>query len=217
MISPVLQYDDVTVTVLKIEKQEVLPHNKELIMKLGVAALPAYLVCTIWVVFLADVILPFDLNAHGIIPRTGRGLPGILLTNFLHANFSHLVSNTVPLFVLSLLMVLFYRRFIFQVSVVIIGSGGLLVWTFARSANHIGASMLIYGLAAFLIVYGLMEKKTTPAAVSVLVAMVYGGGLLSGILPTQRFVSWEGHLFGAVGGILAAYLRNRYGQSKHRT
>ncbi len=185
-------------------------------MKLGVAALPVYLICIIWAVFLTDLIIPCDLNAYGIIPRTGRGLMGILFTNFLHANFSHLLNNTAPLFVLRLLTVAFYRKIFFEVVAVIIGCGGIAVWLFARSANHIGASMLIYGLTAFLIVYGQMEKKTVPATVSILVALVYGGGMLSGILPTQKFTSWEGHLFGAIGGALAAYLLNKSRQPLQR-
>ncbi|MCI5145448.1 MAG: rhomboid family intramembrane serine protease [Candidatus Electrothrix sp. AR3] len=177
-------------------------------MKLGVATFPVYLICTIWAVFLIDFLLPLQLNAYGIIPRTSRGLIGILFTNMLHANFRHLISNTVPLFVLSLLMVLFYRKIFIESLVIIIACGGILVWIFARPANHIGASMLIYGLAAFLVSYGLMKKKIVPVVVSIVVAFVYGGGMLSGILPTQVFISWEGHLFGAVGGTIAAYRLN---------
>ncbi|MCI5224980.1 MAG: rhomboid family intramembrane serine protease, partial [Candidatus Electrothrix sp. AR4] len=86
------------------------------------------------------------------------------------------------------------------------GFCGILVWLLARSANHIGASMLIYGLAAFLISYGLLKKEIVPAAVSVVVALVYGAGMLGGLLPFHGFISWEGHLFGAVGGGFAAYL-----------
>ena len=80
-------------------------------------------------------------------------------TNFLHVNLRHLISNTVPLFVLTLLLSLFYRKIFFDVILVIIGCGGLLVWLLARTANHIGASMLIYGLAAFLISF---SKTTDP-------------------------------------------------------
>ncbi|CAK8724608.1 hypothetical protein KKHLCK_14520 [Candidatus Electrothrix laxa] len=81
-----------------------------------------------------------------------------------------------------------------------------MVWLLARSANHIGASMLIYGLAAFLISYGLLKKELIPVIISIVVALVYGLGMLGGMLPFHGFISWEGHLFGAVGGIFAAYL-----------
>ena len=85
-------------------------------------------------------------------------------------------------------------------------AGGILVWIFARKANHIGASGLIYGLAAFLIVNGFLEKKFVPIIVSIAVAFVYGG-LIRGIFPSLRsHISWEGHLFGAVSGVLIAFL-----------
>ncbi|WPD23251.1 MAG: rhomboid family intramembrane serine protease [Candidatus Electrothrix scaldis] len=175
-------------------------------MKFDTAKIPVYLVCTIWAIYLLDLILPIRLNAYGIVPRTTGGLLGIPLTNFLHANLRHLISNTVPLFVLSLLLTLFYRKIFFDVIIIIIGCGGSLVWLFARSANHIGASMLIYGLAAFLISYGLLKRELVPVIISVLVALVYGLGMLGGMLPFHGFISWEGHLFGAVGGVVAARL-----------
>ena len=180
-------------------------------MKLGAATVPVYLVCTIWAVYLVDLILPLRLNAYGIVPRTAGGLLGIPLTNFLHVNFRHLVSNTSPLFVLSLLLTLFYRKIFFDVLIVIISCGGLLVWLLARSANHIGASMLIYGLAAFLISYGLLKRELIPVIVSIVVALVYGLGMLGGMLPFHGFISWEGHLFGAAGGVFAAYLFRKRG------
>lgn len=175
-------------------------------MKLGVAAVPVYLVCTIWAIYLLDLILPIRFNAYGVVPRTTGGLIGIPFSTFLHANLRHLVSNTIPLFVLTLLLALFYRKIFFNVILVIIGCGGILVWIFARTANHIGASMLIYGLAAFLISYGLVRRELVPVIVSIVVALVYGVGMLGGMLPFHGFISWEGHLFGAVGGVFAAYL-----------
>ncbi|MCI5166839.1 MAG: rhomboid family intramembrane serine protease [Candidatus Electrothrix sp. GM3_4] len=151
-------------------------------------------------------LLPLRLNAYGIVPRTVGGLLGIPLTNFLHVNLRHLISNTVPLFALSLLLALFYRKIFFDVLIVIISCGGLLVWLLARSANYIGASMLIYGLTAFLISYGLLKRELIPVVVSVVVALAHGIGMLGGMLPFHGFISWEGHLFGAVGGVFAAYL-----------
>ncbi|WP_446009528.1 rhomboid family intramembrane serine protease [Candidatus Electrothrix sp.] len=175
-------------------------------MKLGPATLPTYLVCTIWAIYLVDLILPLRLNSYGIIPRTTGGLIGIPLTNFLHVNIRHLISNTVPLFVLTLLLSLFYRKIFFDVILLIIGCGGLLVWVLARTANHIGASMLIYGLAAFLISSGILNRKLVPAIVSIIIALVYGVGMLNGLSPFHGFISWEAHLFGAVAGVFAAYL-----------
>lgn len=176
----------------------------------GPATMPVYLVCTVWAVYLADLVLPCRLNDYGIVPRTIRGLPGILCSNFLHASLRHLVSNTVPLFVLSLLLALFYRKIFFQVIMSIIVGGGLLIWLFARAGNHIGTSMLIYGLAAFLIICGLLRKEFIPALVSIVVTFVYGAGMLGGFLPSPC-ISWEGHFFGAVAGGFAAYQCSRLG------
>jgi len=173
-------------------------------IQFGVAAIPVYLVCTIWAVYFADLLLPWRLNGCGIVPRTSKGLIGILFSPFLHAGLRHLVSNTVPLFVLSLLLILFCRRIFFQVIFMIIIGGGLSVWLFARPANHIGASMLIYGLAAFLVSYGLLKRELIPVLVSVFVIFVYGAGMISGLLP-HGCISWEGHFFGAVSGCIAAY------------
>ena len=175
-------------------------------MKLGPATIPAYLVCIIWAVYIVDLILPLRLNSYGIVPRTTGGLIGIPLTNFLHVNFRHLISNTVPLFVLTLLLSLFYRKIFFDVILVIIGGGGLLVWLLARTANHIGASMLIYGLAAFLISSGILKQKLVPVIISIIIALVYGVGMLNGLSPFHGFISWEAHLFGAIAGVFAAYL-----------
>ena len=138
------------------------------------------------------------------MPRTCGGLVGILTSNFLHANLGHIVSNTVPLFVLSLLLTIFYRHLFAPVIVTIILISGPLLWLLGRSANHIGASILIYGLAAFLISYGLLKKAFVPALVALFVGLVYGWGLLLGFIPSGC-ISWEGHLFGAVGGVVAAY------------
>jgi membrane associated rhomboid family serine protease len=179
-------------------------------MNLGAAAIPVQLVCIIWAVYLADLLLPWDLNAYGIVPRTSRGLIGILFSPFLHSGIRHLISNTVPLFILSLLLTLFYRRLFFQVMAVIIVCGGLLVWLFARPASHIGASLLIYGLAAFLASYGLMKREFIPALVSFFVIFIYGAGMVSGLLP-QACISWEGHFFGAISGGIAAYQFRRTG------
>jgi membrane associated rhomboid family serine protease len=178
--------------------------NEPQASRFGVASGPVYLVCAIWAVYLADFIIPGRLNSWGIVPRTCGGLVGILTSNFLHANLGHIVSNTVPLFVLSLLLTIFYRRLFAPVIVTIILISGPLLWLLGRSANHVGASILIYGLAAFLISYGLLKKAFVPALVALFVGLVYGWGLLLGFIPSGC-ISWEGHLFGAVGGVVAAY------------
>lgn len=166
-------------------------------------------VAVIWGTFFLGYILPFNINSLGVTPRTLVGLVGIPATPFLHANLQHLLSNTVPLFVLLTLLAGSHARS-WKVVIEVVLLGGLLLWIFGRHATHVGASGLIFGLIAFLIVSGFREKRVVPLIVCVIVGFLYGGTLLSGVLP--RFgshVSWEGHLFGAIAGGTIAYVLTR--------
>ena len=167
------------------------------------------MVAAIWAVHVINWILPFHLERFGIIPRTFKGLVGIVFSPFLHANLFHLIGNTVPLLVLSFLLVIFYDKIAPSVIGIIVVVGGGLVWLLGRTANHIGASGVIYGIAAFLIAYGILKKNIISILVSVVVIFLYGGSMLTGLLPVRGFVSWESHLFSAVAGVLAAYVLNR--------
>lgn len=159
-------------------------------------------------VLLVDSILPFKINGFGIIPRTKMGLIGVVSAPFLHANLLHLLSNTFPLLVMFITLVVFYKKKVMKVVVGVVLLSGLLVWCFGRTANHIGASGLIYGLAGFLIANGILEKKIIPIVISILIATTYGG-LVFGLLPTRPDVSWEGHLFGAISGVMMSYFLSR--------
>ena len=176
-----------------------------------------YFVVAMWVVHVVDWVLPYNLKTLGLVPRSLKGLVGILTAPFLHANMFHLISNTVPLLVLGFLLVIFYERIAPAVIGFVVILGGGLVWVLGRSANHIGASGVVYGIAAFLIAYGLMTKKILPIIVSVIVAVIYGGSMLTGILPTQGFISWESHLFGAVAGVAAAFALKDRQYSKNKS
>lgn len=163
-------------------------------------------ILVMWGVYLINIILPFyDLNNLGIKPRSVSGLAGIILSPLLHANIFHILSNTVPLFVLLFLLFKIYPRNAFGVIAAIVIIGGGLVWLFGRSANHIGASGLIYGLAAFIVASGVFLRKFINIIVAALVVILYGS-LIFGILPTRSYISWEGHLFGALAGVLISYL-----------
>lgn len=159
---------------------------------------------TIWGVFLLDRVLP--LERLGLIPRDMGGLIGIVTMPFLHANFTHLLNNTVPLAIL--LTLLAGSRTDSRAAVVLVAVvGGLLLWLFGRGDSlHIGASGLVFGLAVFLIVSGILEKRALPLLVSLFVAFTYGTTLLAGLLPWQQGVSWDGHLFGGIAGGLVAWL-----------
>ena len=161
-----------------------------------------FFIAAIWVVFLADLLLP--LEQLGLIPRTVRGLPGIATLPFLHADLSHIVSNTIPLLVL--LMLLAGSRSdsrVVVISIILVGGG--LLWVFGRAAIHIGASGLVFGLITFLLVSGVLERRWPALLAAFFVGLFYGGTLFTGLLPFQRDVSWDGHLFGALAGIAVAW------------
>lgn len=159
---------------------------------------------TIWVVYLVSLFLP-AIDQYGVVPRHLRGLLGIPVMPFLHANLHHLISNTIPLLVL-LILLAGSRARSWEVVVLIVLLGGSFLWIFGRPAVHIGASGLISGLTVFLILSGFLEERVIPLLIAVLVGFLYGGSLLLGVIP--RFgsnISWDGHLCGAVAGGFVAY------------
>jgi membrane associated rhomboid family serine protease len=160
----------------------------------------------IWGVFLVGLVVPFHLNSYGVTPRTLVGLAGIPAMPFLHENLGHLVRNTMPLSVL-LLLLAGSRARTWKIVVDIVLLSGILLWLFGRPATHIGASGLIFGLIAFLIASGFFEKRIPAIAIAVVVGFLYGGTLITGVLPrTGSNVSWDGHLCGAIAGGIIAYM-----------
>lgn len=167
------------------------------------------LVALMWVSELADLLTPLQLDGYGIRPRELDGLPGIVLSPFLHLGLAHLLANTSGLLVLGSLLALTTRHlWLVTVGVVLLGGAG--VWLLgAPRTVVIGASGVVYGYAAFLAVYGFVARRFGPALVGVLVVVLYGG-LLWGVLPLRPGVSWQGHLFGAAAGMaLALWLGRR--------
>lgn len=167
-------------------------------------------VALMWLVEIIDSLFLDDaLKAQGITPRTLSGFDGILWAPFLHGTFGHLISNTIPFIVVGGLVMLRGLRRWTAVSLVIMLVGGLAVWLFARTHIHIGVSILIFGYIGYLLVVGFIEKDLLWKAVGVGVFVFYGGAILVGILPIQRGISWEGHLFGLGAGVLAAVLLSK--------
>ena len=161
----------------------------------------------IWVLEIMDfLIFQGALNRYGIRPRSLRGLSGILLAPFLHGSFQHLAANTMPLVTLGWLVMLQDIDHFFVVTAITVLVSGLGVWLFGATRSvHLGASGLIFGYLGFLLLYGYFERSLWTGMISLMVGLCYGG-LIWGILPSRRGVSWQGHLFGFVGGILAARL-----------
>ncbi len=165
-------------------------------------AISAFIVF-IWAIYFLDQVLP--LEKLGLTPRDSGGIFGIVAMTFLHGSYQHLVSNTVPLIAL-LALLAGSRADSKKVVAIIILLGGALLWLFGRGDYvHIGASLLVFGLAVFLVVSGIMEKRTLPMIISVVVALVYGASLLSGIMPWKNGISWDGHLMGGIAGGITAW------------
>lgn len=143
-------------------------------------------------------------RSFGIWPRDTHGLSGILFAPILHSGPIHLLSNLVPLFALTLLLLSHGLTRFISVLITTALLGGLLVWFFGRSANHIGMSGVIYGFFGYLVVAGFISREFKLFMISCLVAFVYGG-LIYGILPTIPQVSFESHLFGLLVGIMMAF------------
>ncbi|MCW6035507.1 rhomboid family intramembrane serine protease [Spirulina subsalsa FACHB-351] len=145
-----------------------------------------------------------NLIRFGIIPHNLIGLRGVLLAPFIHGGFPHLIANTIPFIVLGWLVMLQETRDFWIVTAFTMVVGGLGTWVFGMPCSfHIGASILIYGYLGFLLFRGYYERNFMSILLSIVVFSLYGG-VIWGVLPTQPGVSWQGHLFGLIGGILAA-------------
>jgi len=150
-----------------------------------------------------------ELYQWGILPRHIRGLWGILFSPFLHSDFNHLVSNTVPFLILTFALIYFYRRLSYTIFFLIYFLAGLCVWLGGRESWHIGASGIVYGLAAFHFVSGIIRNDLRLLIISAVVVFLYGG-MVWGLLPLKPQVSWESHLWGAASGVLLAYYFRRF-------
>ena len=170
--------------------------DKGLLLLGGMAAL-------MWVVEVADAIA-FDLDRHGIEPRQVDGLDGIVLSPFLHGGFGHLIGNTIPFLLLGAAIALSGLGRVAAVTAIVALVGGLGTWlTGPEDTVHIGASGVVFGYAAYLVTRFWWTRRALDLGVALLVLGVYGTTLLVGFVPTPG-VSWQGHLFGAVGGVAAA-------------
>lgn len=162
-----------------------------------------------WVVEVVNALDDYRLDAQGIRPRATDGLDGILWAPFLHASWEHLVGNTIPFLVLGAVVALSGLARVAAVTVVVMVVGGLGTWLVAPANTvHVGASGVVFGYAAYLVARGFLTRRALDLVVGAAVAVVWGGTLVSGLVPHDG-ISWQGHLFGAVGGIAAAALQSR--------
>jgi membrane associated rhomboid family serine protease len=170
-------------------------------------------VAALWAVYAMELYSGFSLAEFGVRPRDPGGLKGIITSPFLHGDLKHLTSNSVPMLVLLTGLIYFYRQLAAKVLLGVWLLGGFWLWLGGRDSYHIGASGLIYGLTAFLFFSGVFRRDTRLMALSMLVVFLYGG-MVWGLFPLFRQVSWEAHLFGAVAGLMMAWVFRTEGPQK---
>jgi membrane associated rhomboid family serine protease len=169
-------------------------------------AFVAAMAAVMWVVEIADQVADGRLDANGIEPREVDGIDGIVWAPFLHGGFDHLIGNTIPFLVLGGAIALGGLARVVAVTVVVAVVGGLGTWLVAPANTiHIGASGIVFGFAAYLVARGLYSRSVAQIALGAVVLAVWGTTLLRGLVPEDG-ISWQGHLFGALGGVLAAWL-----------
>ena len=173
---------------------------------------PAFFLLLIWVVKIFEVGMELSFVQGWVFPRKLEGIRGILFSPLIHGDWKHLIDNSLPMFFLSLALYYFYRDIAYKIWFLMYFIAGALLWTFGRPAFHIGASGLIYGLASFLFISGVIRKVRTLMAIAMLVVFLYGS-MVWGLLPYDTKVSFEGHITGAVAGLVLAYVYRKEGPS----
>jgi membrane associated rhomboid family serine protease len=174
---------------------------------------PTFFLVVLWILKLYEFILEENLATLGVYPREFQGLAGIFFSPLIHGSFNHLISNSVPVYFLSLALFYYYPKFAYRVFFAIYISVGLWVWIAARQSFHIGASGLVYGLAMFHFLSGILRKHVGLMAFSLLVCFLYGS-MVWGVLPLQEDISWESHLFGMIAGTICAILYRKEGPQR---
>ncbi|MEJ5248074.1 MAG: rhomboid family intramembrane serine protease [Caldilinea sp.] len=170
------------------------------------AAILGGVVATLWIVELLDWLwLRGALDGFGIQPRTWSGLQAIVIAPWLHAGFGHLLANTIPFVVLGWFVMVRRTTDFFIVTLASLLASGAGIWLFGGASSiHLGASGVVFGFLGYLLARGYYERSVVAVAMAALAFFLYGG-MLWGMLPLQQGISWQGHLFGFVGGVLVAY------------
>lgn len=178
--------------------------------------IPLLIVGVIWMVKICETIFELNFAEFGVYPQSFIGLRGIIFSPFLHSDWAHLTSNTVPIFLLGLGLFNFYPTKAIWVLLFIYLVSGIFTWLLGRESYHIGASGIVYGLAFFLLLSSIIRREQAMMAFSMLIIFLYGSiiwGFFPQFYPNQN-ISWEGHLAGAIAGIIIAIYYREEGPKK---
>lgn len=171
------------------------------------------LIALIWGIKASELLLEISVTDYGIMPRSLKGLIGIITAPLIHADINHLASNSVPVLLLTTGLFYFYKNASLKVMLILYFAPGLLVWLVGREAYHIGASGLIYGLVTFIFFSGVIRRDPRSISLSLIVTFLYGS-LIWGVLPLDGKISWESHLAGAAVGFICAFIFKKTDQYK---
>jgi len=167
------------------------------------------ILAVMWIVEVINTLDSNDLDRDGIYGRSVSHLWGILTAPFIHASFAHLIANTIPFAFMGLIIALRGAARLALVTAIVIVVGGLGTWLVApANESTIGASGVVFGYAAYLLARGFFDRSARELVIGLVVGVIWGGALLVSLVP-HAGISWQGHLFGAVGGVVAASLLRR--------
>ncbi len=177
---------------------------------------PGFFLFLLWAVKFFETSMELSFVEGGVYPRKLSGLVGIIVSPLIHGNWKHLVDNSMPVLLLSLAVFYFYREIAYKIWFLIYFIAGILLWGVGRPAYHIGASGLIYGLASFLFLSGVIRRVRSLMAISLLVVFWYGS-MVWGLLPFDFEISFEAHITGVVAGVILALIYRDQGPEPERT
>lgn len=185
---------------------------------ISTAFYPVLFLISLWLIFFVKQNSDYNFSKFGILPREPEGALGIITSVFIHGDLDHIISNSFPILILGMMLFFFYKKIAKPAFIWIWLVSGVWLWIGGRNNQHhpvyhIGASTLIYGLATFLFFSGVFRKHLRLMVVSALVVFLYGS-IMWGIFPLKEEISWEGHLFGAIAGILVAYNYRKEGPQR---
>ena len=178
---------------------------------------PVVFLIICWIVFYFDRYEGFELYEYGVKPRSGWGMLGILFMPFIHTDgdFGHIVNNSIPILILGWALFYFYKDIAKTIFVGVWLIGGFWLWCLSRDNFHIGASGIIYGLAAFIFFSGWIRRNIRLMSLSLFVVFLYGS-MIWGIFPIDPTISFEGHFWGGLAGILLAFWYRKSGPQRHK-